>query len=661
VKALGFCLAALSAFGAIVLTGRVQHGPPATSAQGQGAVIASLSGVGDWPTYLHDPGRTAYNDDESGLSPATAGQLTLLWRFNTVRPPDSPGGIIVASPAVVDGVVYVGSWDGFLYALDAATGQQVWATFLGQTNIPVCFSGPAGITSSAAVVDGVVYVGGGDQYFYAVDAATGAILWQVQTGINTPVWGNYNYSSPLIYNGYAYVGTSGMCDQPHGQGKLLQVDLATHSIVNIFKVVPDGQVGGGLWTSPSVDPVTNTVYITSGDGPQNGQIQVESIIGLDASTLAVSGLWRVPDADQTSDPDWGTTPILINGAAGLPMVAGANKNGYVYAFDRADLNAGPLWRQRIAVSGDCPQCGKGSASSGTASDGRLYMAGGNTTIGCASYLGSVRAFNPGTGAVLWEHGSPGVIVPALASANGLVIAGAGRFVEVLDAATGSRLYSYETGQNVWGAAAVANGTIFVGSNDRYLYAFAVGAVTQTPTPAPTATPACTATPTATHTPTITPTPTDTPSATPTSTATPTPSDTPTPTFTPTPSDTPSATPTRTDTPTATPTTDPATDSDGDGCSDTEENGTVPALGGLRDPQNPWDFYDVNASRKVDAADIALVRAHFNGGGPTPPASARFDRSAGAHVWAPGPPDGAISALDIALVRASFIHNCQAFP
>ncbi len=659
-KALGFIVASLSAFAAIVLISRAQQGPATTSAQGQGAVIASLIGDGDWPTYLHDTGRTAYNGDESALSPANAGQLSLLWRFDTA-------GIIVASPAVVDGVVYVGSWDGFLYALDAATGQQIWATFLGQTNMPVCFSGPAGITSSAAVVDGVVYVGGGDQYFYAVDVTSGAILWQVQTGINTPIWGNYNYSSPLIYNGYAYVGTSGMCDQPHGQGKLLQVDLNSHSIVNIFKVVPDGQAGGGLWTSPSVDPVTDTIYLTTGDGPQAGQIQVESIVALDASTLAVRGLWRVPDADQTSDPDWGNTPILFNDASGLPMVAGTNKNGYVYAFDRADLNAGPMWRQRIAIGGDCPQCGKGSASSGTASDGRLYMAGGNTTIGCANYLGAVRAFAGGTGDVVWEHGSPGVIVPGLASANGLVITGAGSFVEVLDAATGSRLFMYQTGNNVWGAAAVSNGTIFVGSNDTGLYAFAPGTVTQTPTPAPTATPACTPTPTATHTPTFTPTPTDTASATPTPTHTPTPSETPTSTNTPTPSATatatltPADTSTPTDTPTPEPTVDPATDTDGDGCSDIEENGTNPSLGGLRDPQNPWDFYDVNGSRRVDAADIAFVRAHFNGGGPTPPESTRFDRSAGAHVWAPGPPDGAISALDIALVRASFIHNCQAFP
>jgi hypothetical protein len=81
-------------------------------------------------------------------------------------------------------------------------------------------------------------------------------------------------------------------------------------------------------------------------------------------------------------------------------------------------------------------------------------------------------------------------------------------------------------------------------------------------------------------------------------------------------------------------------------------------GGLRDPLNPWDFYDVNGSKKVDSADIGLVRFNFNAGGPTPPEDEIYDRSAGAAPWAPGPPDDMINAVDIALVRVSFNHSCQ---
>src|SRR5262249_57875029 len=81
-----------------------------------GLVVALLlTTADDWPTYLHDGTRTASSGDETILSPSNAGQLTLLWSYTT-------GGIIASSPTVVGGVVYVGSWDGYEYALDATNG-----------------------------------------------------------------------------------------------------------------------------------------------------------------------------------------------------------------------------------------------------------------------------------------------------------------------------------------------------------------------------------------------------------------------------------------------------------------------------------------------------------------------------------------------------------
>ena len=60
----------------------------------------------------------------------------------------------------------------------------------------------------------VVYVGGGDSYWYALDAYTGAILWKVFTGDTSADKGFYNWSSPLIYNGFAYIGIASNCDNP---------------------------------------------------------------------------------------------------------------------------------------------------------------------------------------------------------------------------------------------------------------------------------------------------------------------------------------------------------------------------------------------------------------------------------------------------------------
>jgi hypothetical protein len=103
------------------------------------------------------------------------------------------------------------------------------------------------------------------------------------------------------------------------------------------------------------------------------------------------------------------------------------------------------------------------------------------------------------------------------------------------------------------------------------------------------------------------------------------------------------------------------DSDGDGCSDAEELGTDITRGGRRDPANAWDFYDVNDDGRVDSADLAQVRTRFTGDAAAPAQHRSYDRSAGAEAWAPGAPDGVINATDIALVRASFNHSCQAPP
>src|SRR5579884_2003606 len=65
----------------------------------------------DWPTYLHDISRSGASGD-TNLNTGNVSQLVKLWSFKT-------GDIVAAPPAVVGGVVYVGSWDGYEYALDA--------------------------------------------------------------------------------------------------------------------------------------------------------------------------------------------------------------------------------------------------------------------------------------------------------------------------------------------------------------------------------------------------------------------------------------------------------------------------------------------------------------------------------------------------------------
>jgi len=435
-------------------------------------LIPARAASGDWPTFLHDNQRTAAASDTT-ITTGNASQLTKKWAFQT-------GGPIAASPTVVGGIVYVGSWDGYEYALNATTGALVWKHFLGQTTAP-CYPQLAGVSSAADVENGVVYVGGGDSNWYALNAATGAVLWSVFVGDNTKGW--YNWASPLIYNGYAYIGTSSVGDCPLIPGQLLKVSLTTHTVVNSVTFVPQGQVGAGVWTTPSIDTSTNTIFVTTGTRNQDTQNLAEAVIAVDANTLAIKSSWAVPNSMQTADSDFGNTPLLFNDSHGNPLVTAVNKNGFDYAWNRNNLAAGPVWTQTVTLPGSCPQCGDGSASSGAFANGMLFQAGGSTVINGVGYRGSVRALNPDNGNFLWQHGDSDPVIPGLAYSNGLIFDGAGSTFEVLDASSGTRLYSYTTGGYLYAAPSISNGQVYIGGTDNNVYAFGLGTPT-TPPPDP---------------------------------------------------------------------------------------------------------------------------------------------------------------------------------
>ena len=119
-------------------------------------------------------------DDNIYALNATTGAL--LWSYTT-------GSIVASSPAVANGMVYVGSEDDNVYALNATTGALLWSYTTG-----------AQILSSPAVANGMVYVGSEDDNVYALNATTGALLWSYTTGAQI-------LSSPAVANGVVYVGS----------------------------------------------------------------------------------------------------------------------------------------------------------------------------------------------------------------------------------------------------------------------------------------------------------------------------------------------------------------------------------------------------------------------------------------------------------------------
>ncbi|MGW9211334.1 outer membrane protein assembly factor BamB family protein [Embleya sp. NPDC055664] len=196
--------------------------------------------------------------------------VTRLWTYTTADR-------VTSSPTVANGVVYVGSWDHNVYALDAATGIEKRRYPTGRR-----------VLSSPAVVGGVLYVGTGDGRLYALDAATGDQKWWYSTGYDVP--------TPAVANGMVYTS--------RWDRNVCALDAAT---------------GNEKWRYPTEHPVVSSpavvdrvVYVGGG----------EVVFALDAATGTEK--WRHTIESEVS------TPAVANG-----VVYVAGRNGNVFALDAA--------------------------------------------------------------------------------------------------------------------------------------------------------------------------------------------------------------------------------------------------------------------------------------------------------------------------------------
>lgn len=222
----------------------------------------------------------------TGIGPGgLPGDETLLWSFAT-------GGWVAVAPAVLDGVVYVGSADRHVYALDAADGSELWSFATGDA-----------VNSTPTVADGVVYVGSNDNHLYALDAATGNLLWSHDAG----AWVQY---SPTVSGGMVYA-TAVVGSEP----RVAALDAATGALV---------------WTAqhshPSDPKFTSTVAgrLVYVPGAEYGVFRA-----LDAATGEVA--WTASVGSYVD-----SAPTVIDGVVYLTVVNEA------YALDEATGEA--IWR-----------------------------------------------------------------------------------------------------------------------------------------------------------------------------------------------------------------------------------------------------------------------------------------------------------------------------
>jgi outer membrane protein assembly factor BamB len=158
---------------------------PLWTFQTEGAIWSSPT-VSDEVVYVGSDDHRLYAvNAESGVE---------RWRFDT-------GGLVRSRPAVADGVVYFASDDGFLYAVSAESGEEVWKVDIGNATVSRGDLTAAYdyAQSSPVAVMGLVYVGGADGTLYVLDAATGQEKWRFEANAKIR-------SSPAVDAGLVYFG-----------------------------------------------------------------------------------------------------------------------------------------------------------------------------------------------------------------------------------------------------------------------------------------------------------------------------------------------------------------------------------------------------------------------------------------------------------------------
>jgi outer membrane protein assembly factor BamB len=410
IKTTAISLAALSILAFAVFLG-LYNLTDIVSKPRQGVNSDSLPG--EWAMFRHDLSHSGTTDSGGNLP-----QGTLKWVFST-------GSAIHSSPAVADGIIYVGSRDFKLYALDAATGDKRWEYETGSwvesspviANGVVYFGSNDGnlyaldarsgeklwdfktaypVMSTPAVADGIVYFGADDYYVYALDAEQGTKLWGFKTD-------GYVTSSPAVANGIVYSGSGSQffyaLDALSGR---LRLHFKTH-----YPGVSSAAVSG------------QTVYFSVANG----------------SLYAVNGNARTWPREHQIKPYW--IQLYLFGVPGMPV---------------PPPQSGLLWRLRL---------GRVATSSPSVTDDTLYIGSGNKLLSIDLQSYQKR----------WEFEAEGVIRSSPAVAGTTVYVGSedGRLYAV-DGATGEKLWDIITDGKITSSPAVADGLVYIGSHDGNLYA-----------------------------------------------------------------------------------------------------------------------------------------------------------------------------------------------
>ena len=445
----------------------------------------------DWTTFGGNMQREGFNAHESVLTPGTVPGLQQHWAT-------SLNGPILAQPTVARGIqtaggkrqlVFAANMYGAVYALNAGNGGVVWKTKLGKTRTG-CEDLRASATNFGVLGTPVLdlpnnrmLVVDGTGMLHALGLGDGTeqsgFPIQIIDGANQGV--AFDWGSPALSGSTLYVPTSSTCDTGPMQGEVIAVDLNGPQVMTRWFVTGNGgPSGGGIWGfgGVSLEADGSAVYAATGNAfsePQNAGF-AEHVVKLDPSLNVQAADGPNPVG---SDDDFGATPLLFDPPGCPPMAAAMQKSGNLFIYNRNQIGSGPVQDLQIAQGSDNGDfIGNPTYDPGT---NALYLGSPNDN---PPYHHGLIALAVGSNcrlSLLWQRqaglndvGFNNPMIPPTV-AHGVVwfATGDGSRFAAFSAKDGTRLWNSGTtiGGGVFTSPTVANGQVFVGAFDHFLYAF----------------------------------------------------------------------------------------------------------------------------------------------------------------------------------------------
>lgn len=413
---------------------------------------------GQWNSYGYDASNSRHVADDGVITPRTAASLAPVWTVG-------PLAGVTSTPAVNDGVVYFGDWDGDMHAHCLVDGTQVWTSKVAQ-----------GINASPLVEGDLVYIPDDRGNLHALERVDGSERWAVE--LDEHAHTNI-FSSPVLADaetlviGVASTELAAVLRDYTFRGSVVALDPEDGSEKwRFYTTENDATAGAGVsvWSTAAVDADRGLVFIGAGNTYEEPASPLsDSLLAIDLATgdLVWSQQFTPDDvyvifgtAPQGPDADVGGSPNLFE-IDGRAVVGVGDKAGHYMVLDREDGEL--VWMRQLAEGSPL-----GGVMVTAAVGGGAVFVASNTWIelfgfGDPANTATVYALDARDGGILWEVPVEQPVFGAMTLAGGVLTFGTtdGRVV-ALDAATGEEIWSDVPGGDVGGGFSVVDGHLLVG-------------------------------------------------------------------------------------------------------------------------------------------------------------------------------------------------------